>query len=1053
MYRLVRHLINNPLQTNLILVFVIVAAIASATKLQRLGYPRVDFERMSITTVYPGASPEDVELNVTVKIEDALEELDGIAEYTSRSVENISTIQVKLDPDAVDKRQVKDDIRRAVDSVAGLPVEVIERPRVTESRVDNFSIYEVALAWPQGDIAELRRHALALKDRLLDLDVVRRVYDSGLPDREIQIRLNADKLAHNQVAFEDVIAAIDRNRLRVSAGTLESFTSEKGIVTISELADPRAIDNLIIRSNPDGRVLRIADVGQTIDTLARQDSIIRLNGQPGMSLWVAKKRQADIIRAVQAIRDEVADYQRNVAPANMVFTSTYDASVETRVRLEIVYGNAVVGFILVMWILFMFLDRRVAFWTAAGIPISVGLTVIAMPVLGITINSISLCGLVVVLGMVVDDAIIVSESIYRASERGMAPADAAVYGLRTVIRPVRATIITTVIAFVPIYFIPGMIGDFSREIPSIVILMLAASLIEAATILPAHLAHSGRGRGNRSSPVGVRLINRIEQMYASALERLVARRYLTAAACLAFLAVSGVFTMRYTNFIMFPLDQAYELWIYGTTDRDSSLDNTSRQATLVEDMVRSLPDGVVHSYKTVVGRNADGWINSANAFFMKVILTPATQRDWTAERVKTELETLRDTTDLGEITDLGFYIESGGPPVGKPLEVRIIGNDNMARAELVRQVMADLESRHITDMETDLRDGKEELRLLPDIQRVAAAGSSVADIAAAIRTAFDGTIVDWLHTPDEKVPFRVMLDDDSRDFAQPLHGLTIRSRFGGMLPVEELVESQLTRSPQTIYHYNGQRTNRITGNVDLTESTPKLVYDELVTAYEGFSRDHPGFKLVLGGEAKKSAETLNEMLINLAIAVVAIYFLLTIQFNSFTQPAMVILAIPFGLAGITVAFGAHGMDLSMLAMIGVLGMAGVVVNDSLIMVDMINRIRHRNRDDDPEFYEDMQEWLDRSGGKTPFANMVIAGSRLRLRPILLTTMTTVAGLVPTAYGLIGGYDSFISPMVLAMMWGLLVGTLSVLVVIPVLYAIHDDVAQAVQKLLGKQRSH
>jgi multidrug efflux pump subunit AcrB len=1050
---IIRYLIDRPLVTKLMIIFIFGLALSAILRVQRQGYPRVDMEKMNITTVYPGASPEDVELNVTVKLEEALKEVDGLEKYTSRSMESQSRIQVFIDPDAEDKEKVKQDVRRAIEGVSDLPSEVEDKPYVFEVKVDNFSIYEVALTLPGADEKKLRYHAKELKKRLVDIGNVSKVNESGIRDREIQIQLNRQKMARHFVSFQEVIAAIKQNKLRVSGGSIESFTSEKGIVTFSEFERPEDVEQIIVRASDLGYKVRIKDVGRVVDSFAKDDQIIKYNGTRGMSLWVSKKGTADIISTVDSIKAVVADYQQ-AAPKDLHIFSTFDESIQTKNRLEIVVSNAILGFLLVVCILFIFLDRTTALWTAAGLPISIALTLIVMPMLDITINSISILGLIVVLGMVVDDAIIISESIYRSREQGMKAKEAALHGIKVVYKPVVGTIITTMIAFIPIYFMPGTIGDFSVEIPSIVIIMLAASLVEASTILPAHLAHAKEGV--KKEPIGQAFITLLEGFYSRLLQKSLRRKYLSLAFFGLFLLGGYFLSKLITDFNMFPTDQSTAMSIYGETARGSTLEYTAKEVKKIEAALAKLPEEVIHSYKTVVGRNyQNGSKAPANEFFIWVILTPANQRDMKATDVKAYIQKKYAEEKIDKtIEHLNFFIDSGGPPVGKPIEIRVIGNNNELRLKAMAEIKEDIKKFHAQEVDSDYRIGKDEVRLLPDYGRIATAQLTVEDIANTIRTAFDGTVVTYLQTPEEKVPFRVVLDEASKNFKDPLRGLSVRNQYGRLVDVKNLVRTEKTEAAQNIYHYDGHRNNMITANVNLDKTNPKKVYDQLEEYFEQFLKTfnkkidkvNDRVKVVLGGEAKESSTTFLHIATSIAAALVAIYFILILQFNSFSQPFMVLLVIPFGTLGITVAFGLHGMPLSMLALIGILGFSGVVINDSLIMVDFINRLKESGNIEDSAYYGQSREL-------TPgqFNQAIIEGSTLRLRPIVLTTLTTMAGLVPTAYGIIGGLDSFISPMVMAMAWGLLVGTISVLVVIPVLYSVNHDLAVFTRRIFRVEK--
>ena len=1060
MKKLITFLTQRTLVTNLLVVFILVSAVASMNVIKRLGFPRVDLGNVFITTVYPGASPSDVELNVTVKIEEVIREVDGIEKITSSSYENRSRITVKIDPDADDPEGVKDDIRRAVDRINDFPEEVEDRPHIFEEKIDNFPIYEVAIyaktheqSQTPADIGALRKHAKRLKKALLTIPSVARVGEQGVPDPEVKILLNKNKLKSKQVSFTEVIQAIQQNKLRANGGALESYTNKRGIVTLSEFREPGAISNLIIRSNIEGESIKLGDVATVEEGYEKQDIVIRNNGQPGMTLFVVKKGNADIIDAVDEIKAKIAEYKEKFLSDDVDIVTMFDQAADTRKRLNTVYQNAFAGFFLLLIVLMIFLDPKVAFWTTFGIPLAMAIAIITLPFFGITINSISLVGMVVVLGMLVDDAIIVADSIYKGKEAGMSGLEAALFGLDRVYYPVMATIATTIISFTPMFFLPGEPGKFAVEIPAIVIIMLLSSFIEATTILPAHLAHTSPH--SQYTPPGQGLIKFLESAYRSVLTVALRHRFLSSLGCIAFLVFGGYFSMKVTSFKMFPIDDAFIFNIYGESLPGSSLQHTYRVTHKLEDLIKSHPKAkeLISSMKTQVGIKSpyanQGGNTIANGFTTRIVMVPSTERDITADDYRTYLRQKVLETKLDQELKLDYYIDGGGPPQGKPLEINVTGNDDDTRHILVKEVMAKLKDLPLLDVDADLTEGKEELTLLPKYEDIAKTGLHVANIASTIRTAFDGSVVTHLNTPEDQIPFRVQLDDESINFDTPLDGLTVSNNRGNHILIENLVTTSKGRSPKAIHHLDGYRTTKITANIDTAKATPTEIRGAIDPILAEVQQRNPDFEIKVGGEAEKDSETLFNLMVALGGAVIAIYFLMVIQFNSFTQPGMVLMGLPFGLIGITIAFGLHGENLSMLALVGVMGFSGVVVNDSLIMVEFINRLRKErkaegtNRPHDDDYAAE-------------FSKDVVEGAITRLRPILLTTFSTVAGLLPTAYGWVGGYDSFLSPMVLAMTWGLVVGTTSILIVIPILYDLNDQFFRILKRLryplLGNRRN-
>ena len=1032
-------LINKPILLKLIITFIIAFAIVSVFKINRLGYPVVDLNNLIITAIYPGASPEDVELNLTLKLEEALKKVNGIQQYKSTSMENRSIIQVSISPDVKDPEKVKTETRRVIDSIADLPAEILNKPEIFEYKTENNPIYEVALSSLSNDIKSLHYHTKKLRKIILKLNSVSNIKEEGVPKKEIQILLDLKKMSERIVAFDEVTMAIKKNKLKVSVGFLESYTSKTGIITLSEFKNIKDIENIIIRTNDFGANIRLKDVGRVVEDYEKQGTIVRYNSDLGMSLYITKKGSVDIINAVEEIKNVINKYKKNYLPKDISLFTMFDASIETSNRLSMVYSNAIIGFILVIFVLFVFLDKKIAFWTAAGIPFSIAITLIVITFFDVTINSISLLGFVVVLGMLVDDAIILGESIYSAREEGNSLKDAAIIGLERVYKPVFATIITTIIAFSPIFFLPGQVGAFTIEIPIIVTIMLLASYVESTLMLPAHLAH-GKENPIRTKPPGQALINLLSKFYNKILHYILNYKIRSLGLLIIIFIISVGLSTIITKFKMFPIDQAEGMWIYGETSPESSLEHTSRSTKKIEHIIKQIPRGVVKSYKSQNGLKFNpelltGVTIQDSAFTMVVKLTPAHTRKMSALDVKNFI--ISKSKNIKLFKSLNSYIYGGGPVYGKPIVIRVIGNSEKDREEVLKKIVNNLEEYDVSEIDTDLKKGKKELRLLPNYSIISEAQLTVDQIASSLRTAFDGIIVTNLHTPEEKIPVRVMLNRKSKNFTNPLKGIKVSNPQGNLIPVSKLVKMEKSVSPENIYHFNGDRTNTITAEIDLEKETSVEIYNKLQGKVQKILKDYPDIDIILGGEAVADFNTMLQMILSFCLAILAIYFVLVLQFNSFTQPVMIMTAIPFGLVGLILAFGVQGIELSMMAMIGIIGFTGVVINDSLVMIDNINMLKKEN-----------------SGlpiKKQVSQNEIITkGALNRLRPILLTSITTVAGLFPTAYGWIGGIDSYVSPMVMAMMWGLVIGTIFVLIVIPLFYSLNESLIEKINGIKIKQ---
>ncbi len=1011
---LIRYFIHKPIAANLLSLTIVLMGLLAFKHLKRQATPLVDMQQMRIISTVPAASPKDIELNVTTKLEEALEGVSGIEKILSNSTESVSTIEVYIDPDASDSEKVKSDIRRAVESVQDLPEEMLEKPHIFEIKVEEMIIYELGIAFNEYDPKRIAEVSRQLKRELQGLSEVATVRESAVPEREIKIYLNAHKLDQYQVSIEEVYQSITNNKIRLSGGVLKKGDQEKSIITLAEFDDPYEVQDIVIRSTSTGQHIFVKDVARIVDGFTKDDRILRFNGMRGASLLVTKKSAADIINLVEKIED-IKNRMQKRGPPDLHLVTTWDFSIATRTRLDIVSMNFALGFFLVLIVLFLFLDPRIAFWTALGIPISIAAALAVAPLLDISINSVSLCGVILVLGMIVDDAIIVAESIYKNLENNMKPKDAALNGVISVIKPVFGTIITSIIAFIPLYFLPGTIGDFSIEVPSIVCIVLAASFLEATFILPSHLSHRA-SHTLHFIPPGNHLIRFLESRYRKLLSLCIRFKYTTFICFIVGISTCFYIGKSYAKFRMFDLEQAYRIYFMGEVKEGTTLNYTTDQVKKLEQLVAMLPKDVVQSFKTTIGTEGSFKglrVQSHTSFLSELVLTPFNHRTLTASFIAKEL--VRGVQETGiPFTKFDVEIDAEGPPVGRPIEIRIVGDNAETRERIVNELMEFLKKLPLEMVASDITKGKQELQLRPDFRKLSASGLSTSQIANTIRTIFDGTIVGQFQTSIESSDYRLLMDPNYQNFDDPLIGIAVRNSFGNLIPLKGLVTEEQGSSVKRILRFNGHPSNLITANLN-TQATIPEISPIIQRKLHDLEVKFPGYHLHLEGEAKQSQEFIQQIILLLSITIVTIYFWLVFQLESLTKPFMVVLAIPCGIAGIFLAFIGHGMDLSLLALVGIVGVGGVLINDSLILVEFVNRLQRSSQN--------------------KFEDDIIDGSVHRFRPIILTTLTTVIGLFPTAYGMVGGTDSFISPLVFTMTWGLLVGTPSVLFIIPVLYAI------------------
>jgi len=1011
-----RFFVERSLLAHLITLMIVLLGASTLLNIKRDNFPAVEFGELLIMTQYPGASPEDVELSVTNRIEKEIKEVTGIKRSQSWSMESASTIHIVLDPNVNDEEKVVREIREAVARVTDLPAEVTESPLVEELSTSTFPMIEIGIT---GDLPyiELREIARNFRKKLENQIGVSRVEEFGYLAREIQVALSPESLRDWRVSLNEVVAAIQNRNVRASGGSFESYTSEKNIVTLAQFRNPMEVNEVIVKTTFDGPLIKISDMAIVTDGFEAEKVRSRVDGHAAISFVAFKAENADIIRTVEGITAFIEE-ERAYLPAGVEILISDDRSTYVRNRFFIVATNGLIGLALVVLVLSFFLSFRVAFWTAIGIPVTVLGVIFLLPMFGGFLDSITMTAMVLVIGIIVDDAIIIAENIHRRAEEGLSAYDAAVEGIAEVFNPVVTTILTTLVVFAPLFFMPGMLGKFVYVIPLVIVLALLISLVESGLALPAHLAAGLRRRPASKGSAKHSRFDRMRDWYATRLRFLLRARYLLFVVFLGVLAGAGLYAKTYMDFILFPSSTADRFIIFVETPSGTSLQATSDMTERIEALVAGLGEDELASTITRIGTLGEiGASLRENNAAILVALTPFAKRERTADEI---VEALRVATDRLEGFDsVKFEIDSGGPPVGRPIMLQVVGSDNQKRVALADEIYAFVQSLDGTkDIDRDDKLGKAQVEIKPNYELLARIGVSVADIARNVRIAYDGEVVGTVRYGDEDVDFRVIFQDEIRQDPEILKELMLPNSRGNLTPLGLVAAFEDAPGPANIIHFKGDRSITISGDVDQEVTTPLAVSKAVLQRFN-ISRDYPGLQLIVGGEAQESEESLNELFLIMGIAILGIYFLLVLLFNSLWQPVIVMIAIPFGFLGVVVGFAVHDEPLGFLAMTGIIGLAGIVVNDALVLVNHVNTLRKQL----PE---------------RPMAELVAKGTSDRLRAVLLTTVSTVVGLMPLAYG-IGGADPYMGPMALALGWGLLFATPLTLLLLPCLYLISEDI--------------
>ncbi len=1020
--------VKNSLLINLLSFLVIVIGIFSIFNLRKEAFPQVDYDIVIISTYYPGAPAEDVERLVTIPIERDIKGISGIKEIRSKSEEGYSQIAVTIDPKAEDKNQVVDDIERAVDRIRDLPEGVKDDPLVFELRSQEIPVLEVSV---YGDVpeAETRKYAEILEDLILNIKGVARVKRLGWRDIEFHVQVDPKKLKEYHVSINEIMQALRTRNITLPGGHLTTDKEEFNIRTTAEFKHVKDIEDVIIRANDAGNWLRVGDVAKVSKGFADRTTIARTNGKRSLGMVVIKNKSADIIRVVDKVNKVINEFRKTL-PKGLDVHLARDMSFYVKRRLGVLKNNGAIGFVLVVFVLFLFLDPIPAIATAMGIPIALFFTFFVMYISGISINLVSMLGLILVLGMLVDDGIIVCENVYRYIEKGIAVKDAVVRGASEVVAPVTATILTTFAAFAPLLFMHDLIGKFIKQIPIVVIIALSASLIEAFVALPSHLADfigkkrqltRIREKANKDS-----WVNRLTDFYVRILNNALKKRYLVFILLCVFSLGVVLFAVvgHRMKVILFTGEGIEDFFIRAEASKGTSLEKMEQLIRPVEQIVMSMPKTYIASFRTYIGSisNERGFDpnekNGSHLAQITIHLTPMQKRDRTPEQIRDMLRKKMDK--IKGFEKLYFYLPKEGPPAGRAIEVGVTGDNFTILQKLSHQIVSFLKTiRGTSDIDTNYEFGKKELRIVVDEQKAKKYYLTIDDIAKTVRYAFKGGVATSVkpEKADKEVDVVVRFPAEYRDDLSDFNSILVLNKFGNLIPLNSVARIEKKEGLYAITHIDGKRTIWITGDVDELNATSLIVTRRLKQHFHDIPIRYPGYSLKFSGEYEEQKETQTNLFFSFIVAILLIFIILTAVFDSLIQPFIVMTAIPFGFLGILIAFMLHGRPLSFFALMGAVGLTGIVVNDSVVLVDFINKLRLT--------------------GKSRRESLIEAG-RTRLRPVLMTTITTFLGLFSVAYG-IGGGDPFLKPMGLAIIWGLFFATGLTLIVIPCIYAIIDDI--------------
>jgi len=1026
--------VSRPIVVRMAFFLILIFGMYAYVSMPRFLDPDITIGEGMIVTICPGFSPEEMENLVTRKIEDELKGISEIRRFESNSYESTSKIHVYFNTDLSDYEidQAMQEVRNAVDRVDDLPEEA-KVPIILEIDVAIFPVCMVGLSG-QVPMMQLQDIARDVAETFETIEGVSEVEIVGEREPEVWIELNPRRMSAYGISVPEVAKAIADRTRNLPGGTVEMDAHETAIRMVGEPRNPEDLGGIVLRSNDKGTVC-LGDIARITPTLEKPWTLTRIDKKNALVLAIKRKKNVNMIQIVDDVKQIMTDIPAQYP--GLKTTLYFDQSKEIKKRIKELQTNGAFGIGLVFLVLWVSMGFRNAVLASVGIPVSFLLTFILMKAFGLSINGLTLFGLILVLGIVVDDAIVVLENVYRHIEDGKSVLQATLEGSRQVLAPVIASVTTTMAAFFPILIlVGGVIGRYLADLPKVVIFALTASLFEVYFMMPSHLVELTREK-NRQKLAKSRfdIFHPFRRIYYPYLRVILRHRYIS----VLFIVISTVlafFLYFQTDFVMFPKSDVFPRFnIYFDLPPNSTLERSQKTLMALSDLVKQRLGDELEAPIAVAGMKEINYepIYGTHFGMLMVILKNDNERRHSVVEL---MDKVRD--EAGQLlTSMGatsFVLERliEGPPVGADVDIKIQSPHWETSAKISRMMREEM-GRHkgIVDIQDDFSREKQFMEITVDEAKAKKFGIDQNHLVMAVQAAFHGMPVATYNQGREEQDVKLIYLPEYRRNYNDLVNMQVVVPGYGEMPLKELADIRLSPGFHSIYHYDGKQTVRLTANIKEVQEDGGFfshVGSEKMTAvkanaiagecFEKIRQDFPGARMIAGGLQEETNTSVMQLGNAGILALFLIFFILALQFNSISQPFIIMITIPFVTLGVMVGLLVSNNPLTFVTLIGLLTLTGIVVNDSLVLIDFINRYR---KEHPKELYL-----------------AILRGCHVRMRPIILTSLTTICGLAPMAFG-VGGKSVFWAPLATAIMWGLAFSTLLILSMVPAYYAILEDI--------------
>ena len=1007
--------IRNYKLTIVLTMFLIVLGFQGLRKMNAESWPQVDFAMATIVTQYKGASHEDIEALITKPIEDEIRTVSGLKDVKSISQTGLSTIIVRIDMDNVDERAVMDDLQKAVQRVSKLPSDLEQRPMFVQIKSDEFPAIEISIIG-SGDKRLRDKVADLLKSEIEDLDAVKDVRMVGYREREFTIELDLRKMDLLHIGIPEVLGKLQARNISIPGGDVEQGAHKDLVRLDAKFRSSTDLDELVIRSSFTGQLIKLSDFAIVTDGAEDPRTLASYQGEPAVNLIVNKKGGADNLKLTTKVKAVLDQFEKNWA-GQVKFVVFHDEGEKVKEKLSTLGSNAWSGLILLVVFLMIFMPGWIGIMAALSLPIGIMTVFGLMPSFGLNLDSISILAFIIAMGNLVDNSIVITDNFLDLRRKGMETVSAIKKSVMELWAPITATVLTTIASFLPMLVTKGIMGKFIAPIPIVVTLALLVSLVESFFLLPMRLVFVGHKV--KVTKVGeVHWFDKWKLKFEVVMKWVVDHRYTTVGACTG-LIVGAILMMVFANkFILFPAEQTEIYFARVESPKGTPIETTLSHVSELSKTIKALkPEWIKHitgKAGSSKARPDDPKGGEGDSQGLVVIYAS----DLAKYNIKHTafLSALRslDTTKYGKVT---FEEMINGPPVGSPISATFRSNDP---EQLNKAILALKESVSklpgVIDLKID--DFIDSDEVMVDMNYIDAdrRGVKIADVGTTLRTALGGIFISDVTLKNKEVNLNVKFMDSYREETKDLSAIKIMDSRGNLVPLGSIATFESKEGSPQIKRFDFKRARTLLGGIDETKTTAFAVNQVVKKEWQAMRSSFPEVSLVFGGVEESTQESLQSLFDALILAMIGIFALLVFMFHSFLRPFIIMMTIPLGLVGFSVAFFLHGKPISFMALIGTIGLTGIIVNSGIVLIEFIEIARREGM----ELHE-----------------ALVKASSQRLLAVVATAFSTVLGLFPTAYG-IGGSDQMLIPITLAMAWGLMSGTILTLVFIPPAYAIIED---------------